>query len=143
MKNWGIFLGGVGTGIVLTIVVLFLIGTYYINATPAGEENRNPNELAIGITDFEQIGDVIDEGSVMVFQVIDSNTALVFGEGHKNYKGEPYYHGPTYLIRNNEGKYYYDKEIIKRPSGKKFRQTGIYRYYYGAEIKTVPIIELR
>lgn len=143
MKNWGIFFGGVGTGIVLTFVVFYLIGTYYINETPKTETKHNPNELAIGITNFEQVGDVINEKSVKVFQVIYANTALAHGEGNRNYKGEPYYCGPTYLLRNNDGKYYYDNEIIKKPSGKTFRQTGIYRYRDVIDYNTVPVIELK
>jgi len=141
MKNWGIFFGGVGTGIVLTILVLYLIGTHYANQTPV--VNKNPNQLEVGVTNFEQVGDAINEKSVKVTRVIDANTALARGEGAKDYKGEPYYNGHTYLLRNNEGKYYYDNEIIKRPSGKKFLQTGIYRYREYNNFNTIPVIELK
>ena len=48
-----------------------------------------------------------------------------------------------YLLRNNDGKYYYDDEIVGVPSGKVVRQTGIYKYQTKSEdYKTVPIIEI-
>lgn len=124
MKKWGLFLGGVVTGIVLT----FLFAYFY---TYSGDK------VPHGVTNFEHVGDVIDEPSVEVFQVIGENAALV-----KGFDGS-FYFGPVYLLRNYDGKYYYDDEIVKKPKGKEFRQTGIYRYETKSGYKTVPIIELK
>lgn len=131
MKNWGLFLGGLATGVVLTFLFLFIYAKSSDNSTPDG------------VTNFEQVGEVINEKSVEVMQVIAENAALVHGEGDHKYSGEPYYDGPIYLIRNYDGTYYYDDQIIKRPQGKQFRQTGIYQYNTKVGYKTVPIIELK
>lgn len=130
MKKFGLFLGGVLTGAVLTFLVLFVIAK-------AG----NGSTLD-GATNFEQVGDVVDETSVKVFQVIADNAALVKGQKVDDLKFD-WYFGAVYLLRNDDGEYYYDDEIVKRPSGKQFRQTGIYRYNTQTGYKTVPIIELK
>lgn len=129
MKNWGLFLGGVMTGIVLTFVFAFIYTKASSNSTPDG------------VTNFEQVGEVIDEGSVKVFQVVGDNAALVCGRDDDSFSD--LYLGPVYLLRNYDGKYYYDDEIVKKPKGKQFRQTGIYRYDTKMGYKTVPIIELK
>ena len=130
MKKFGLFLGGVLTGVVLTLLVLIVIAA--------------SNKTLDGVTNFEQVGDVVNETSVKVFQVIDDNVALVYGQdkNDRNYDYDWYY-GAVYLLRNDNGDYYYDDEIVKCPSGKQFRQTGIYQYDTKIGYKTVPIIELK
>ncbi len=84
---------------------------------------------------FDEAGDVVDEESFKVLQVIASDAALVNG------KDEYGYYGTLYLITNSDNKYYYDDEIVKVPQGKVVRQVGIYRYIAKNEtLKTVPII---
>lgn len=131
MKKYGLFLGGVLTGIVLTFLVLFVVAKV-----------GSHGDLIDGVTNFEQVGDVIDETSVKVFQVVGANAALVNGQ-KKDERQYDWYLGPVYLLRNYDGKYYYDEEIVKCPSGKQFRQTGIYQYNTKTGYKTVPIIELK
>jgi hypothetical protein len=42
---------------------------------------------------------------------------------------------------NNEGKYYYDDQMVKVPEGKVLRQVGVYQYPTRQDIvKTVPVI---
>ena len=139
MKKYGLFFGGVLTGIVLTFLVLIVVA-----------EVGSHGDLIDGVTNFEQVGDVIDETSVKVLQVVGANAALVNGQGiHGINGGQPdwyfgqVYFGQVYLLRNYDGKYYYDDEIVECPSGKQFRQTGIYQYDSKAGYKTVPIIELK
>lgn len=125
MKKWILFIGGVVTGVILTLLVAFIF-TYSSKTDPSGVKN------------FEYVGDVIDEPTVQVFQVIGDNAALVNGGAVG-----VLYLGPVYLLRNYDGKYYYDDQIVKKPKGKEFRQTGIYRYETKSGYKTVPIIELK
>ena len=69
---------------------------------------------------------------------MSENAALVAGEGWG------IYNGPVYLLRNYNGNYYYDEQIIQKPKGKVFRQTGIYQYdAKSGDHKTVAIIELQ
>ena len=131
MKKYGLFFWGVLTGIVLTFLVLIVVAKV-----------GSHGDLIDGVTNFEQVGDVIDETSVKVFQVVGANAALVNGQEIYGLRSD-WYFGPVYLLRNYDGKYYYDEEIVECSSGKQFRQTGIYQYNTKTGYKTVPIIELK
>lgn len=125
MKKWLIFLGGVVAGIVLTFLIAFIISS----------------SKASGVTNFEKPGPIVNETSVKVLQVLDDNAALVHGKEPGTFSD--LYMGPIYLLRNDNGVFYYDDEIIHKPKDKKFRQTGVYKYKTNAgAYKTVAIIEL-
>lgn len=129
MKNTLLFLGGLVTGIVLTV----LVACVYVYS----QKDKTPD----GVTNFEKVEKKVNESSVKVMQVVGDNAALVHG-GTANSLFP--YSGQLYLLRNYEGKYYYDDEIIKKPKDKSFMQTGIYQYETkSGDYKTVPIIELR
>lgn len=131
MKKWGLFLGGVATGVVLTFLFAYIV-------TLAGGKSSLD-----GVTNFDQPGQIMNEQSVEVFQVIADNAALVRGKDPNSYS-DSYILGTVYLLRNYDGKYYYDDEIITLPKGKKFQQTGIYRYDTPKGMsKTVAIIEIK
>ena len=110
MKKGLIFLGGVVTGVLLTFLFAFMFSSR--KETSVKEDS--------GLTMFEQPGDVITEKSFKVFQALEQGAALADGE-----KG---YNTTTFLLVNDEGKYYYDHEIVKVPSGKVARQVGIFKY---------------
>ena len=131
MKKTGIFLGGFATGVVVTFVILLIIGL------------AQNSSAVTGVTNFEEPGEIISGKSFEVLQVIADNAALVNGPETGLFGDNIYYTGPVYMIRNYDGKYYYDDEIIKVPKGKVVRQTGIYKYQIKSEdYKTVPIIEI-
>ena len=82
---------------------------------------------------FDELGDIIKENSLKVFQVLTDHTALV-----RNINS---YVGTVYLITNKDNEYYYDTQEIVIPKNKEIRQIGIYRYPTQNDvIKTVPII---
>ena len=123
MKKGLIFSGGFITGIVITFLVLFFIARCQSNKA----------------TYFETPGEIVEGTSFEVFQVIEPGAALV---NAKSDMGSLYL-GAVYLIVNNEGKYYYDDEIINVPKGKVIRQVGIYKYPTKDNFeKTVPIIQI-
>lgn len=127
MNKWVYFGLGVIAGIVLTFVF-----AYIYNASMAKGND--------GLTWFEEPGEVVDVKSYKVFQVIGDDAALVEGQTYEN---REIYTGTVYLLINEEGKYYYDEEIIRVPDGKVVRQVGIYKYPTKSDfIKTVPIIEI-
>lgn len=127
MKKWLIFGGGVLTGIVLTFVFAFIFSA----SRSAGND---------GTTWFEKPGDVIEVRAFKVFQVLAEDAALVHGATHEEYD---IYSGAVYLLTNEDGKYYYDDEIVKVPDGKVARQVGIYQYQTKSDLgKTVPIIQI-
>lgn len=132
MKKWVVYLLGVLTGVVLTFAFVFIVGSTRANNTETLEEQvENDNN----ITWFDEPGDIVNEKSYKVLQVISQDAALVNAQSYSDL-----YTGTVYLITNDEGKYYYDDQIIKAPTGKVIRQIGIYRYETRTGYKTVPII---
>lgn len=141
MKKWVVYLLGVLTGIVLTFGIAFISNRMLrssdneiIETEADAEEDEND-----GITLFKEPGDVIEGKLFKVIQVIAKNAALVSGKSEHS----RLYTGTVCLILNDEGKYYYDDEIINIPDGKVARQMGIYQYpNRDGMMKTVPIIKI-
>ena len=135
MKKWLIFLYGTVTGIVLTILLAVVV-----NSLREGKEEKVDSSelvekptLKEDIKLFDEPGDIIEENSLKVFQVLTDHTALV-----RNINS---YIGTVYLITNKDNKYYYDTQEIDIPKNKVIRQIGICRYPNQNDIiKTVPII---
>lgn len=127
MKKGLLFGSGFLSGVIVTIIVLVIIGL-------ARQNNGN----LTGAKMFDAPGEVVNEKSFKVLQVIHDNAALVHG---KNQYGD--YWGTLYLITNDNNRYYYDDEIIEVPKGKCVRQLGIYKYQTKSkDYKTVPIISI-
>ncbi len=144
MKKWMFFLIGVLTGLVMAFLVYVLFFSNkkekeVVDKTEVTEEKEDDEttfRLQEGVTLFDEIGNVVNEQSFKVLQVVANDAALVHG---KNEYG--YYSGMLYLITNTDNKYYYDEEIINVPQGKVVRQIGIYKYFAKSwTTKTVPII---
>ena len=125
MKNVLIFIAGMVTGAVLLLGISFFV---------AGSSS------ASGITLFEEEGEIISENSFEVFQVVEDGNALA-----SEVKGK--FDIPTNLVvlfLCEDGKSYYDDQMIEIPAGKCVRQIGTYRYPTKEDIvKTVPIVAIR
>lgn len=123
MKKIWVFILGIITGIVLTILFAVL-------ATNSSNGGRR------GLNIFEQPGEcLIKKSSLEVFQVLEPSVALTMIHGEIG--------SAVYLLVNNEGKTYYDDQVIKLPSGKCFKQIGTYQYPTKDErIKTVPVVQI-
>ena len=120
---------GILTGIVLTI------GASIIIAKSQGEDPSSN-----GISMFEKRGQAMTEGSFKIFQTLDDKHALASGVSNEEYG---WYMGITVMIIGNENDHFYDDQIIKKTSGKKFYQVGTYTYQTKSEdFKTVPIVAL-
>lgn len=131
MKKIWVYLLGVLTGIVITIIALAIIGVIINSKNDPGTRMTN------GMTFFEEPGDIIEPTSVKVFQALGNGAALAECKGN----GSSIYMGPNVLLYNEDGTPYYDEQIVKAPSGKCFRQVGIYRYPTKSGMdKTVPIV---
>ena len=124
MKKIWVFILGIITGIILTILFAVIVS----NSSKGGMS---------GLTMFEQPGDCVGKVSAEVFQVVAPDAALI-NEVDKKY-GVETYTGKTMLITNREGKTYYDDQIIKAP--KCFRQIGIFKYQSrNGNDNTVPVV---
>ena len=120
---------GILTGIVLTIGASIIIAK-----SQGGDPSSN------GISMFEKRGQAMTEGSFKIFQTLDDKHALASGVSNEEYG---WYMGITVMIIGNENDHFYDDQIIKKTSGKKFYQVGTYKYQTKSEdFKTVPIVAL-
>lgn len=124
------FILGIITGVVLTLVTLFIIGKA-IGASQGATDD--------GITMFEQPGDIIHAKKFEVLQVIP-NGALAHSEETKY--GVSSFTGPIVLFLSDGENTYYDDEVIKVPKGKVVRQIGSYQYETRLGYKTVPIVQV-
>ncbi len=146
IKKGLIFVCGLVTGIVIAFLAAFVLSIWLgKNTEQVVDENSELGSETVaeneddGVVMFDEPGDVIEEKSFEVFQVIERNAALVRGRSSHS----DLYIGTVYLLVNNKGKYYYDNEIVKVPQGKDVRQIGIYQYLTKNEFKkTVPIIAI-
>ena len=120
MKKFFIFLGGIITGIILTIFVLFMMYS-------ANQQGRR------GLTLFEEKGECITKEKLHVFQVLEPNVELA---NEVKLGG-----GIVVLLMNDNNKYYYDDEIITIPQKKCAKQLGTYQYETkDHNWKTVPVV---
>lgn len=145
MKKWMIFVIGLVAGFAIAFLIDSLGGKdssepqkkEKVEAKAEKEPEPEPEEDD-GITFFDEPGEILNDKSFKVFQVVAKDAALVKCKSEYDM-----YLGTTCLILNREGKLYYDDEIIKVPQGKVARQMGVYQYpNRDGMIKTVPIIEI-
>ena len=126
MKKALIFIGGLVSGIVLTILALVIV-SYYSNSNS-------------DYSFFEKAGERIDYNAFEVFQVLDNGDALAKGREYGDYSIAT---GITVLIIGKEEQSYYDDQIIEIPEGKYARQIGTFKYITNSNmVKTVPIIDI-
>lgn len=133
MKKIWVYLLGVLTGIIVTIIVFAIIGVAMHAKNDPGTRMTN------GMSFFDTPGDIVESSSVKVFQALGDGAALAHCKGKEKYD---WYGDPIVLLYNEDENPYYDEQIINAPNGKCFRQIGIYRYSSRMGDKTVPIVML-
>lgn len=140
MKKWILYLVGLVTGIVLSLVVSFFIkeSPNKMVKTETQKVAEIEHKKKDNIILFDEPGEIFEEKFFQVFQVLSNNAALVYALSTEF----DTFH-TTFFIYNREDKFYYDNEMIRVPKGKVARQMGIYQYPGTDSIlKTVPIIEI-
>lgn len=125
MKKALLFIGGLVTGVVLTILIAVLI-----NAA------NQPNDGFPGLTIFSEKGECITSvGELEVMQVIAPNMALAWTGDFRDFDRI------LVLLINYDGISYYDDQKIRIPMGECARQIGTYQYTAKSEmVKTVPVV---
>lgn len=138
MKKWVCFVLGIITGVIVTILFAITYVSLHTSTSQEPTSELSPEEQS-GIRYYDSPGEVIKESSFQVFQVLADNAALVHGKQ----TSENMYMGTIYVIVHDDGKLYYDNQIVKVPKGKVVRMMGTYTYTTpkGME-KTVPIIKI-
>lgn len=121
MKKIWVYLLGILTGVILTIIISFLISKTL---------NLSSNS---GYSFFEEAGDVINARSFTVFQA---------GEGSALAQEFPW-DDLIVLLYNEKGIPYYDGQVVTPKRGECFRQIGIFKYKSNDGLdRTVPIVTI-
>jgi len=135
MKKWLIYLAGIVTGVIITLLFAYIFASKY----SSDDTNLSEDDE---FTYFDKPGEKLENDAFKVFQVIDDDAALVMGK-NKEIGDIEIFKEPVFLLINDDNKYYYDDEIVRVPEGKVARQIGIHRYETKSNIeKTVPIIQI-
>ena len=123
------FLGGFITGVVATVLVLFVI--YAVNKPDV--ETLKSDENLPGLVLFPKKGECITKNNLEIFQTIKPNMALAQVGKFPN--------ETLVLLVNYDGNSYFDKQKILIPAKKCARQIGTYPYQTKMEFnKTVPVV---
>ncbi len=126
------YIGGIVTGVVLTIAFCFALAVSQSN----NNEASSNDELQL----FESPKQVMNAESFKVIQVLPNGSALATYKEFSRKAGDLEY-GTVVLFQASENSSYYDDQVIKLPKGKCFKQIGTYRYVTRQEMeKTVPVI---
>ena len=126
LKNILIFISGMVTMFLLILVILIICGLFV-----QSDELQDLTYLPEGS------GECITTKNLKVSEVIAPNVAIAeFG-----YMDEFGYvfNGTKVLLLNDEGKEYYDKELIKMPKNKCAKRVGTYQLFG----ETIPAVEIK
>ncbi len=138
MKKWVVFLLGLVTGSVLTVLSLFVISKTITPTETVTEENA---DHVPGLNLFDEPGDEFSAPSFKVMQVLANNVALAYS-GENNY-GSISYYGTLVMLVGDENSHFYDDQIVKVKSSQVARHIGTYQYETKMEMqKTVPVIKI-
>ncbi len=122
------------SGVVVGAFIMLLVGGVVSSNSKEYSDNN-------GIELFEKEGDCVSENSFKVFQVLDSGDALANEMGQGFEADIPT--GLTVLFLKENGRSYYDDQLIRVPSGKCAKQIGTFRYSTKLDIeKTVPVVRI-
>jgi hypothetical protein len=105
----------------------------------------NGTGLEQGKTMFEAPGECISTSKMQVIQVIDENSAIAYEVEYNDVLKKDFIKsdGIIVLVTNDNDNVYYDEQIVNLPSGKCFRQVGVYKYTAKSDMnKTIPIVKI-
>ena len=126
LKNILIFISGMVTMFLLILVILIICGLFV-----------QSDELQ-GLTYLpEGSGECITTKNLKVSEVIAPNVAIA-EFGYMDEFGDVF-NGTKVLLLNDEGKEYYDKELIKMPKNKCAKRVGTYQHFD----ETIPAVEIK
>lgn len=121
MKKWVVYVLGIITGMILTVVLAYCV-------------NLSNNAGVIGLELFDEPGECMDYSQFEVFQVVESGCALANA-------GDAF--GSVVLIMPNENQRFYDGQKIVLKSDECAQHVGTYKYSTKIDFeKTVPAVRI-
>lgn len=127
-KSTLLFVGGLVTGIVITIAFFVCLAWYNAHGTSNNDD----------VVMFEKPQQEIKAKTFRVMQVLPDGSALATVDGIDN----PNF-GTVVVFPSDNGISYYDNQRIEVPSSKRVMQIGTYRYMTRQNMeKTVPVVQI-
>ena len=80
-----------------------------------------------GLTIFDQMAEALDINRIEIYRTIEHNIAIAYKLEYEY--GDYHRSNIDVVIIGGENDYFYDDQQISLPSGKAFRQVGIYKHY--------------
>ena len=124
MKKWLVFLLGIVTGCILTIVALLVIS----------KGHSGVNQITVS----EQQTEFTLAKKFKVFQVLGDGALADCGNDEDSIS---WFTGPVVYILMDDGNFFYDDQVIEVPDDKKVIQIGTYRYHTQMGEKVVPVLK--
>lgn len=122
MKKGIVFFLGVLTGVVIIVIAAIVLSRFGDN---------------LGITYYDEPGEVLSFRTVKVCQSYQPGAALVSESGYASFEDQ------MYLLVTKDKKAFYDGETVKVPTGQMFRVVGVYSYQMSeGRTHTVPAITI-
>lgn len=156
MKKIWLYLSGVATGVVLMLAINAFTTNNKDKDEDVKDETENVSKEVVEESEplppaqsdlnLDEVffgketepGEVFNERSVKILQVITPNGALVNG---KDELGD--YYGMLYLLLGDEDADFFDDQIVNIPKGKVLRKVGTYHYEtQRGGSKTVPKVRI-
>ncbi|MCM1451221.1 MAG: hypothetical protein NC102_03100 [Clostridium sp.] len=103
---------------------------------------RKSSKANNGITLFDKPGECVSRRNFEIQKVLDSGDAIAL-EIHDNIAGHIFTSDLEVLFLAKDGNSFYEKQIVKVPSGKCARQIGTYKYEHRySDTKVIPIVKI-
>lgn len=103
---------------------------------------ESKSATASGITLFDAPGECVSLKNFEVQTVLDSGDAIAL-EINNTIGGHVFTSELEVLILAEEGRNFYNNQIVKAPKGKRAMQIGNYKYQRYGETKVIPIVAFR
>lgn len=140
MKKWVVFILGLISGCILTVLSLVAI-IFVASAINKNEETTKKETTNLVL--FDEPGEEFSAPSFKIDKVLSNNKALA-SSGEKGYS-KVYYSGIEILLIGDENTHFYNDQIIEIEKGKAAYIVGTYKYdefNTGRHFKTVPVIKI-
>lgn len=102
----------------------------------------NTNQTNSGKEMFDKPGDCVSRKNFEVQSVLESGDAIAKEISYAS-SGYVFTSDLEVLMLAQDGKTFYDNQIVKVPQGKCARQIGTYKYQVYGDTKVIPIVEIR
>lgn len=128
MKKWVVYVLGILSGMFLLLFLVFFWGM-------SGTSENDTGELKM----FDEPGECISTNNFKVQKILESGDAIAVEIAIAS-PGVDITSDLEVLIPAQNGREFYDNQILNNPDGGCVRQIGIYKYKEYSRMKVIPIV---